>query len=176
VRRRSLPAQGVVATESDGCGSRSGDRGWEAEVKSLTVEDRLALLDLIAEYAYRWDSRDADGWSDLFIEDAIWEMHDFGSVRTEEVFHTRSALRAVAASAGSERAATQPRHHQGSTLITDIGQDTAHARTLFLVTTQRADEAVPRIFLSGVYEDDFVRTAAGWRFAKRVAYTGGPGT
>ncbi len=140
----------------------------------MSVEDRLALLDLIAEYAFTWDDRDADGWSNLFIENAVWEMHDFGSACSEVILQTRSELRA-AADRVAERSATQARHHQGSTLFTDLGQDSAHARTLFFVTHQRSDEATPRMTVSGVYEDDFVRTDAGWRFARRVAHAGGPG-
>ena len=143
-------------------------------MRTVTVEDRLALVDLIAEYAYMWDGRDADGWSNLFIEDAIWEMHDSGSARTEVTLRTRSEIRAAAVSAFADRVGVRACHHQDNTLITEMGHDSAHARTMFLVTQQRADEVTPRMILSGVYEDDFVRTDAGWRFAKRVAYTGGP--
>ena len=83
------------------------------------------------------------------------------------------AAEAVAVSAFADRVGVRTCHHQANTLITELGQDSAHARTMFLVTQQRAGEATPRMILCGVYEDDFVRRETGWHFAKRVAYTGG---
>ena len=65
-------------------------------MRTVAVEDRFALVDLIAEYAYMWDGRDADGWSNLFTEDASWEMHDSGSAGTEVTVRSRSEIRAAA--------------------------------------------------------------------------------
>lgn len=38
------------------------------------VADRLAILQLEAEYARTWDSQDADGWAACFTEDGAFEM------------------------------------------------------------------------------------------------------
>jgi hypothetical protein len=41
-------------------------------MNTFGLEDRI--LELIANYAYMWDGKDADGFSDLFAEDAIWSL------------------------------------------------------------------------------------------------------
>jgi hypothetical protein len=38
------------------------------------VADRLAILQLEAEYARTWDSQDADGWAACFSDDGAFEM------------------------------------------------------------------------------------------------------
>ena len=38
------------------------------------VADRLAILQLEAEYARAWDSQDADGWAACFTENGAFEM------------------------------------------------------------------------------------------------------
>jgi hypothetical protein len=38
------------------------------------VVDRLAILQLEAEYARTWDSQDADGWAACFTDDGAFEM------------------------------------------------------------------------------------------------------
>jgi ketosteroid isomerase-like protein len=39
--------------------------------------DRLAILQLEADYARTWDSRDAAGWAGLFTEDGAFELAGF---------------------------------------------------------------------------------------------------
>jgi hypothetical protein len=41
---------------------------------------------------------------------------------------------------------------------------------MVLVTHQRLDEALPRLELTGVYRDLWIKTARGWCFAHRAAY------
>lgn len=36
---------------------------------------RQSILDLIANYAFTYDSKDTDGWIDLFTEDAVWTQY-----------------------------------------------------------------------------------------------------
>ncbi len=95
-------------------------------MKPLGIEDRLAILDLIARYSYTFDEKDAEAWSELFTEDATWELHDHGSAGTEEVLHTRSQMRDAAATAFADRdVGWQHCHHQGNTLITEAAVDSA---------------------------------------------------
>ena len=64
----------TVAAHSNSCvvstfvaGATDPDAGHE-------VADRLAILQLEAEYARTWDSQDADGWAACFTEDGAFEM------------------------------------------------------------------------------------------------------
>jgi len=38
----------------------------------LSVEDRLAIQDVIAQYSYTYDNQDADGFARLFAEDGVF--------------------------------------------------------------------------------------------------------
>lgn len=40
----------------------------------LSVEDRLAILEVIAQYSYAYDSCDAEGFARLFTEDGVFEV------------------------------------------------------------------------------------------------------
>ena len=44
------------------------------ELEQGEVVDRLAILQLEAEYARTWDSQDADGWAACFTADGAFEM------------------------------------------------------------------------------------------------------
>jgi hypothetical protein len=139
------------------------------------MEDRIAILDLIAAYAYMWDGKDSQRWSDLFMDDATWEIYNGDESAPRARVVSRVALRNLAAEHFAGRlVSVQTRHHCNNTVLERIGADSVRGRTMFLVTHHRADEEGPRMFLSGAYEDTFIKTPEGWRFAQRVAYVGGP--
>jgi SnoaL-like domain len=143
-------------------------------MNTFGVEDRTAILELIANYAYMWDGKDADGFSDLFAEDAIWESYYAAQPTPAGHLQTRAELRSFAVESFAGRlVGVQTRHHQNSTILTQVHPDSARGKTIFLVTHQRTDEVTPRLIYSGVYEDTFVKSAIGWRFARRVAHFGG---
>jgi hypothetical protein len=146
-------------------------------VTTFSTDDRNAILELIANYAYTWDGKDAEGHCLLFIDDAIWELYREGESTPESRTRTRAERRQRAVESFAGRlAGVQTRHHQSSTIFTEIESDTVKGKTMVLVTHQRADETTPRLMFSGVYNDTFVRTAAGWKFARRVGYIVGPHT
>ena len=137
----------------------------------LVEEDRIAILELIATYGYMWDGKDADGWSNLFTEDGIWELYNHGELAVRG--QTPSELRRMSAENFAGRiAGVQTRHHHNSTVFVELGADQARAESLCLVTHQRADEVAPRVVFSVAYDDTFLKTASGWKFARRVGYMG----
>lgn len=48
------------------------------EARLQYAEDRLALMDLEAEYARSWDAADAAAWANLFTEDGVFDMAGVG--------------------------------------------------------------------------------------------------
>lgn len=48
------------------------------EARLQHAEDRLALMDLEAEYARSWDAADPAGWAQLFTEDGVFDMAGVG--------------------------------------------------------------------------------------------------
>jgi ketosteroid isomerase-like protein len=113
-----------------------------------TTEDRDEILQLLYRYNHAMDSGDAHGWADLFTEDAVFDA-------AGQVVSGREALVEFASSVGGSR-------HVLANPVIDVAGDTATARAylfLFRGTT---------VSIVGSYEDEVVRTPAGWRFAKRV--------
>ena len=44
------------------------------------TEDRLAIAEMLAQYSYRWDSKDSSGFADLFTFDAVMERWREGTL------------------------------------------------------------------------------------------------
>lgn len=114
------------------------------------TEDRDEILQLLYRYNHAIDSGDAEGWADTFAEGAVFDALGGGQVITgrEDLVAFASSVKGI-------------RHVVMNPLI-DVDGDTAKVRAylMFLMGTTIAGV--------GVYDDDVVRTAQGWRFAKRV--------
>jgi uncharacterized protein (TIGR02246 family) len=137
----------------------------------LSVEDRQAIQDVIAQYSYAYDSQDAEGFAQLFAEDGVFEV--FVPVKEAAVLRlqARAAIQAWAAKRfAARRGVFTSRHHQSGTLFEELTSDSAKSRTMVLATHQRLDAALPRLDLTGVYRDLWIKTTQGWRFAHRAAY------
>lgn len=50
------------------------------ESRLRAIEDRLAILDLEADYAYAWDLGTARQWAEVFAEDGVFEMLPAGNL------------------------------------------------------------------------------------------------
>src|SRR5262245_6161899 len=49
----------------------------------VSLEDKLAIQEVIAQYAYTWDAQDVEGLAALFTADAGWEMWAPGAPHPE---------------------------------------------------------------------------------------------
>jgi ketosteroid isomerase-like protein len=137
----------------------------------VSVEDRLAILEVIAQYSYTYDSCDAEGFARLFTDDGLFEV--FAPAKHVAVLRLQSqtAINAWAAKRlARRRGVFTSRHHQSGTLFEDLTSSSAKSRTMVLVTHQRWDEALPRLALTGTYRDLWRKTAIGWRLAHRTAH------
>lgn len=138
---------------------------------SMTIEDRFAILDTIAQYSYRYDARDAHGFSELFLVDGLWEAWAAGAAEPELRLSGRAEIFAWSSARLAKRAGRfTSRHHQSSTVFEQMDAKCAQTRTMVLVTHQGIDEAAPTPTLSGFYVDRWTRTVDGWRFAHRRLY------
>jgi len=109
----------------------------------------VAISDLLARYCLTLDLDDVDGWVALFTPDATYEV--FG-----RSFEGHEGLRRMLAGAPCGL------HLGGPPVIELVDRD--HARTTQnLLFVDRANGASR----SAVYTDELLRTAYGWRIAKR---------
>jgi hypothetical protein len=130
---------------------------------SLTTEDRLDIAELPARYADALDRLQPDRLHQVFTADAVWEM--VGGRRLvgiEEImaFMGRSDV------------------HPGAHLMTNIyiesvsedprdGGPLVHLRSRGVYPVGPSDPRNPTNVFYGHYDDDVVRTEAGWRIRHR---------
>ena len=128
--------------------------------------DRLAILEQIARYSYAWDDRDLDAYIALFVEDASFVVDPElpGGPSVNATGH--EAIRVWARERmDARKPGVQVRHHQSGTLFDELGEDQARTRTMLLTSRVGPDGEPPG---SGIYYDEWRRTAEGWRFTKRT--------
>src|SRR4051794_21846934 len=135
---------------------RCGRRLMTAE-----TEDKLAIQELIARYPLVVDGRDWDGLDELFTADARIDFSAFGG----PVDSPAGIKKFLADSLGMF---ARSQHMMGLPAITLDG-DRARSRTSCTNPMVITDgEGVTKVWLIGLwYDDEFERTAAGWRFTSR---------
>ena len=45
----------------------------------MSLEDKLSIEEVITQYSYTYDTKDAEGFAALFTEDAVWESFASGA-------------------------------------------------------------------------------------------------
>jgi ketosteroid isomerase-like protein len=129
----------------------------------LTLEDRFAIQDLVARYAWALDTGDIDALVACFTPDAriveevfedpdIWEGHA-GIRRISE--HYRGAPNFPG------------RQHHTSQLLVDGNTEAADAKS-FVFVTECHGEPPYLLRFAGYYEDKVVKTGGQWLFSQRT--------
>ena len=137
----------------------------------MSIEDKLAIQEVIAQYSYTYDSQDAEGFAQLFVEDGVFEVFVPGMTTAAVRLPSRTAIRVWAAQRLQARSGQfTSRHYQSGTLFDTLTAEVARTRTMVLVTHQGVAEVAPRPTLSGMYHDYWRKTPTGWRLAHRAAY------
>jgi len=137
----------------------------------MSIEDKVAIHEMIAQYSYTYDSKDADGFAQLFVDDGVFEIFIAGKTSPAVRLQSRREIREWAAQRLQERNGRfTSRHYQSGILFDELSSDSARTRTMVLVTHQGVTEPAPRATDSGVYHDRWRRTPEGWRLAHRAAH------
>ena len=137
----------------------------------MSIEDRLAIQEMIAQYSYAYDSQDAAAFAQLFVEDGVFEVFVPGRARPAVRLRSRVAIREWAARRLRERRGRfSSRHYQSGILFDELTANSARTRTMVLVTHQGRAGAAPRPTVTGVYHDQWRKTDAGWRLVHRAAH------
>ena len=137
----------------------------------INTEDRFAILEVIAQYSYTYDARDADGFANLFTDNAVWELYLSDQAEPDIKLESREEIQDWAANRLKGREGKiNSRHHQSSTVFSNCSPDQAETQTMILVTHHEHGDPYPIPTLSGEYQDIWKKTTDGWKFSKRVLY------
>ena len=130
---------------------------------TMNADDRQAILDLISSYSYAYDANDLERFGGLFEANAVATFRQGNLTGNAQIREAMAARRQWVAQQG-----IQPRHYQTNTMLAEIAEGHVKGTTMILVTWQRSGEPEPRVVHTGFYDDEFRRTAEGWRFSKRA--------
>lgn len=121
---------------------------------TFTIEDRFAVHEVISMHGHLCDSGELDRLDEVFTDDVVYDVSDFG----QEPLHGVAAM----AEAGRALGDLNPvGHHVTNVVLTDIAADRVLARSKGIGV--RADGSSGSV----VYEDTVVRLPQGWRIAHR---------
>jgi hypothetical protein len=122
---------------------------------TLTLEDRLAVTELIALYGHLVDAGELDRSAEVFTADVVYDLSDFGQGEVVGL----AALTGAAPALGARNAVA---HHVTNTVIegeTADGRVRVRSKGLGVM----ADGSCGSV----TYEDTLVRVAGGWRISHR---------
>jgi uncharacterized protein (TIGR02246 family) len=136
----------------------------------MSSEDKLAIHEMIAQYAYAYDHEDAEGFAHVFVENGVFEIFVPGRTIPAVRLQSRADIRAWAMQRLHERIGRfTSRHYQAGILFDALTTEEARVRVMVLVTRQEVTDTHPYVHLTGVYHDRWRKTPEGWRLAHRAA-------
>jgi ketosteroid isomerase-like protein len=131
-------------------------------VISDSVSDRLAVSEVLDDYARGIDSRDWDLVVSCFADDAVLDYSAFGGPKG-------SAKEVVDWIAESVSAFVMTQHHITNRHITLDGDEAVCIAELFAPMGMKSDEGkMSMLWTGGAYNDRLARTDEGWKITRRV--------
>lgn len=118
--------------------------------------DRVAIRELTARYNRCFDDQDAAGWAEVFTDDGTLEVLGGQTVQG------RDALRAMCEATGYGTV------HMTTDAVIEIDGDMAKQMCALVLGRRSSEPKTSTFGLTGRYEDELVRTPAGWRFRRRA--------
>ena len=134
-----------------------------------SIEDRFAISEQIAEYAYRWDSKDAVAFSKLFAADASMDWVIGGQVEERRVVG-RDAIFSYAQTSFKERIGKkQSRHHFSNLVFKELSANEAVTKHMVLVTHLSPGQ-MPKVITNGYYRTEWKRINGQWLITRRTLF------
>ena len=127
---------------------------------SLTVEDKLAIMELDARACHAWDCGTVDEWVGNYTENGVFEVqnHPAGSV----AFRGREELTRLCEGAFAYRGAGPRGKHCHLNHLIEGDGDTASHRCHHIGVL--ISDGVPRVGSMGVCYNALAHTSDGWKY------------
>jgi uncharacterized protein (TIGR02246 family) len=119
--------------------------------------DQEAVAELMIRYATSVDARDMDRYASCFTDDVEVTGFSGGAITGREPYVTW---------VGTALSRYSHTHHMIGNQVVEVNGDTAHMRSYVQAMHVLAAEPEVMIGLWGIYDDQVVRTANGWKIAK----------
>jgi 3-phenylpropionate/cinnamic acid dioxygenase small subunit len=135
---------------------------------SLSLDDRMALSDLVHRYAANVDDRQFDTVAKLFIATAELAVPEPPAAL--QPVHSHRGQAAIAAAIGAVAAVTRTEHAIVGEVYDEAARPgTASGRVACIAHhwSRRGDEVVDVVWHLR-YDDDYQLTGAGWRISRRA--------
>ena len=128
--------------------------------------DRMAIRNLVDQYAYCADTRDAQGQMALFTEDTRFIVFmDAKSPEPTQVINKRADLFPVFDNLNTYRATM---HFNGQSTVLQLNDDSATGIAYCIAHHQTLKDGAQKLMIANIrYHDSFVRQDGKWLFAER---------
>lgn len=126
----------------------------------LTVEDKIAIQELVARFAHCSDYGDWAGLEKLYVPEIVTEMEGI-PLKYEGI-----AAQVQHAKASDQQAAGKNRHYNFNLYIEEQGE-TALAHYAFMNVNAGATPMASQVIVTGRMRDTVTKTADGWKLARR---------
>ena len=137
--------------------------------QSPDVINRLLIMENLAQYSYRWDRKDSEGFADLFTDDGVMERQAEGELVPGSLIKGKTAILDYARRSHQGRLADrQTRHHFSAVIFLELTADHAVTENMALITHQTAGSNPAFISSSGIYTITWRKTNEGWKMMRRV--------
>ncbi len=123
---------------------------------TISIEDKLAILELSAVYNHAIDYGDADGWLNTFSQDAV--MTGVGE--------PLEGIKGLTAFVEDYLKNASPMQHWTNNHIIDGDEDTAEHSCYFIIMKLESPAA---ILATGRYKDKLKKIDGKWKFFRRDA-------
>jgi hypothetical protein len=130
---------------------------------TLSVEDKLAIHELLARYAWTFDTGDVEGFVGCFTPDAVLAEDAFAE---PDRWNGSAEIRSMAEFFFSRPSFPGRQHHVSQVMIDGAGEP-CRVRSFCFVTDCKGE---PPYFVrfTGYYDDVVVKVADRWLFCERT--------
>lgn len=125
----------------------------------VSIEDRLAIEQLVTEYAWLLDHRCWDDVAGLFVEDAVL------FIRGREIVGKEGL--AEWAEYRAQKKSRRTQHQMTLLRLEQAEPDVVTGTAALVLHVAKTGGSGTYVDLVGEYEDEYKRTADGWRFRRR---------
>lgn len=136
------------------------------------IMERMAIAETLAQYSYRWDSKNSREFSELFTDNGIIERSLKGLLVEGSRIQGKQAIYDYAKQSHEGRLADrQTRHHFSGLVFLELTEQTAVTENMALITHQSANDTAAVIRSSGIYRNSWLKTEQGWKISRRILFT-----